>query len=85
MPLLAVGAVAVPPVGLAAIGVGATLICAGYLYRHPEWCRAALRIGGRALDLTWEAETAPIRVAASLGRSTVGAARSVIDAIPTPW
>ena len=85
VPLLAVGAVAVPPVGLAAIGVGATLICAGYLYRHPEWCRAALRIGGRALDLTWEAETAPIRVAASLGRSAVGAARSVIDAIPTPW
>jgi cell wall-associated NlpC family hydrolase len=65
---------AVPPVGLALIAVGATVVVAGYLYRHPSWVTSVLDAGGRALDLAWRVETAPVR-----------AARSVISSIPTPW
>jgi cell wall-associated NlpC family hydrolase len=85
--LLALGAATsvVPPVGLALIATGATLCVAGYLVRHPEWCRAALSAGGRALDLAWRVQTAPVRVAASAASTVVDGAKSVIDAIPTPW
>jgi hypothetical protein len=65
---------AIPPVGLALIAVGATVVVAGYLYRHPSWVTSVLDAGGRALDLAWRVETAPVR-----------AARSVISSIPTPW
>jgi cell wall-associated NlpC family hydrolase len=85
--LLALGAATsvVPPLGLALIVTGATLCAAGYLVRHPEWCRAALSAGGRALDLAWRVQTAPVRVAASAASTLVDGAKSVIDAIPTPW
>ena len=85
--LLALGAATsvVPPVGLALIATGATLCAAGYLVRHPEWCRAARSTGGRALDLAWRVQTAPVRVAASAASSVVDSAKSVIHAIPTPW
>jgi len=65
---------AIPPIGLALIAVGATVVVAGYLYRHPSWVTSGLDAGGRALDLAWRVETAPVR-----------AARSVISSIPTPW
>ena len=47
--LVALGATTavVPPVGLTLIAVGAGICVAGYLVRHPEWCRAALRVGSR--------------------------------------
>jgi hypothetical protein len=85
--LLVLGAATsvVPPVGLALIATGATLCAAGYLVRHPGWCRAALSAGGRALDLAWRVQTAPVRVAASAASSVVDGAKSVMDAIPTPW
>jgi hypothetical protein len=85
--LLALGAATsvVPPVGLALIATGATLCAAGYLVRHPEWCRAALSAGGRALDLAWRVQTAPVRVAASAASAVVDGAKSLVDAIPTPW
>jgi hypothetical protein len=70
---------------LALIATGATLCAAGYLVRHPEWCRAALSAGGRALDLAWQVQTAPVRVAASAASAVVDGAKSVVDAIPTPW
>jgi hypothetical protein len=85
MPFVAAGAVAIPPVGLALIAAGATLCVAGYLARHPAWCRAALGVGGRVLDAAWRVETAPVRAAASVVSKAGDAARSVIDAIPTPW
>jgi hypothetical protein len=72
---------AIPPVGLALVAIGATVVVAGYLYRHPAWVRTAADAGGRALDLAWRVETAPVRIAAS----APGAARSVISSIPTPW
>jgi hypothetical protein len=85
--MLALGAATsvVPPVGLALIATGATLCAAGYLVRHPDWCRAALSAGGRALDLAWRVQAAPVRVAASAASSVVEGAKSVIDEIPTPW
>jgi cell wall-associated NlpC family hydrolase len=85
--LLALGAATsvVPPVGLALIATGATLCAAGYLVRHPEWCRAALSAGGRALDLAWRVQTAPVRVAASAASAVADGAKSLVDAIPTPW
>jgi len=85
LPFVAVGAVAIPPVGLALIAAGATLCVAGYLVRHPAWCRAAVDAGGRLLDAAWRVETAPVRAAASVAGRTRDAASSVIDAIPTPW
>ena len=85
--MLALGAAGtvVPPVGLALIAVGAGLCLAGYLARHPEWCRAAVRLGGRALDLAWRVQTAPVRLAATAASAAADGARAVIDAIPTPW
>ena len=61
------------------------LLIANYLVRHPEWCRAALSAGGRALDLAWRVQTAPVRVAASAASAVADGVKSVIDAIPTPW
>jgi hypothetical protein len=84
MALGAAGAV-IPPVGLTLIAVGAGLCVAGYLVRHPEWVRAGLRVGGRVLDLGWRVQTAPVRVASSAASAAVSGAKSVIDAIPTPW
>ncbi len=85
--LLALGAATsvVPPVGLALIATGAVLCAAGYLVQHPAWCRSALSAGGRALDLAWRVQTAPVRVAAAAAGTVVDAAKSVVDAIPTPW
>jgi hypothetical protein len=85
--LLALGAATsvVPPVGLALIAAGATLCAVGYLVRHPEWCRAALSAGGRALDVAWRVQTAPIRVATSVASAASDGAKTVLDAIPTPW
>jgi cell wall-associated NlpC family hydrolase len=85
--LLALGATAsvVPPLGLTLMAVGAGLCVSGYLVRHPEWCRRAIGLGGRVLDTAWRVETAPVRVAASLGGHAAAAARSVISSIPTPW
>jgi len=40
---------------------------------------------GRALDLAWRVETAPVRAAVSAGGSVADTARSVISSIPTPW
>ena len=48
---------AIPPVGLALIAVGAGIVVAGYLYRHPGWVTTAAGVGGRALDLAWRVET----------------------------
>jgi hypothetical protein len=85
--LLALGATTsvVPPLGLALMAVGAGLCVSGYLVRHPEWCRRAIAVGGSVLDTAWRVETAPVRVAASLGGHAAAAARSVIGSIPTPW
>ena len=46
--LMAMGATTavVPPVGLTLIAVGAGICVTGYLVRHPEWCRSALRVWG---------------------------------------
>jgi len=76
---------AIPPVGLALIAVGAGIVVAGYLYRHPGWVTTAAGVGGRALDLAWRVETAPVRAAVSAGGSVADTARSVISSIPTPW
>ena len=75
----------IPPVGLTLIAVGAGLCVAGYLVRHPDWVRAGLRAGGRVLDLAWRVQTAPVRLASSAASAAVSGAKSVIDAIPTPW
>ncbi len=85
--LLALGAATsvVPPVGLALIAAGATLCAVGYLVRHPEWCRAALSAGGPALDVAWRVQTAPIRVGTSVASTVSDGAKTVLDAIPTPW
>ena len=74
--LLAMGATTsvVPPVGLTLMAVGAGLCVGGYLVRHPEWCRRAIGLGGSALDTAWRVETAPVRVAASLGGHAAAAA-----------
>ena len=76
---------AIPPVGLALIAVGAGVVVAGYLYRHPRWVTSALDAGGRALDLAWQVETAPVRAAVSAAGTVADTARSVISSIPTPW
>ena len=76
---------AIPPVGLALIAVGAGIVVAGYLYRHPGWVTTVAGVGGRALDLAWRVETAPVRAAVSAGGSVADTARSVISSIPTPW
>jgi hypothetical protein len=85
--LLALGATTsvVPPVGLTLMAVGAGLCVGGYLVRHPQWCRRAIGLGGSALDTAWRVETAPVRVATSLGGHAAAAAKSVISSIPTPW
>jgi len=81
--LMAMGATTavVPPVGLTLIAVGAGICVTGYLVRHPEWCRSALRVGAKALDLAWRAQTAPVRVASAVADR----ARSLAGSIPTPW
>ena len=85
--LLAMGAATtvVPPVGLALLAAGATLCVAGYLVRHPEWCRTALDVGGRALDAAWKVQTAPVRAASAVATKVAEGARAVLDEIPTPW
>jgi hypothetical protein len=85
--LIALGATTsvVPPVGLGLMAAGAGLCAAGYLVRHPEWCRRGLRLAGAALDAAWQVQTAPARVAASVGGSIVDGARSLVSSIPTPW
>jgi cell wall-associated NlpC family hydrolase len=82
---LGAGTAVIPPVGLGLIAAGAGLCAAGYLARHPEWCRAAWSAGGRVLDAAWHVETAPVHVAAAAGSKLVDGAKSVIDSIPTPW
>jgi cell wall-associated NlpC family hydrolase len=69
---------AIPPVGLALIAVGAGVVVAGYLYRHPRWVTTAL-------DAAWEVETAPVRAVASAAGTVADAAKSVVSSIPTPW
>jgi cell wall-associated NlpC family hydrolase len=85
--LLALGAATtvVPPVGLALLAAGATLCVAGYLVRHPQWCRTALDVAGRALDVAWKVQTAPVRAASAVTSKVADGARAVLDAIPTPW
>jgi cell wall-associated NlpC family hydrolase len=85
--LLAMGATSsvVPPVGLTLIAVGACICVTGYLVRHPEWCRGAARIGARALDVAWRAQTAPVRAAASVASGVADRARSLAGSISTPW
>jgi cell wall-associated NlpC family hydrolase len=85
--LMAIGATSsvVPPVGLTLIAVGAVICVTGYLVRHPEWCRGAARIGGKALDAAWRAQTAPVRAAASVASGAADRVRSLADSIPTPW
>jgi cell wall-associated NlpC family hydrolase len=85
--LLALGAATtvVPPVGLALLAAGATLCVAGYLVRHPEWCRTALDVGGRVLDAAWKVQTAPVRVASTVATKVTDGAKAVLDEIPTPW
>jgi cell wall-associated NlpC family hydrolase len=96
MPLVAAGAVVVPPAGLVLLAAGAAVCVGGYLVLHPEWCRGALHAGARALDLAWRAQTAPVRIAASAADSGWRAAKSgarkvketvssVVDSLPTPW
>jgi hypothetical protein len=85
--LMAIGATTsvVPPVGLTLIAVGAGICVTGYLVRHPEWCRSAARIGATALDVAWRAQTAPVRVGASVASGVADRARSLAGSIPTPW
>jgi hypothetical protein len=85
--LLAIGATTsvVPPVGLTLIALGAGICVTGYLVRHPEWCRSAVRIGARGLDLAWRAQTAPVRAIASVASGAADRARSLAGSIPTPW
>jgi cell wall-associated NlpC family hydrolase len=85
--LIALGATAsvIPPVGLGLMAAGAGLCVGGYLVRHPEWCRRGLRLGGAVLDTAWRVQTAPVRVAASVGGSVVDGARSLVSSLPTPW
>ncbi len=96
VPMIAAGAVIVPPVGLALLATGAVVCVAGYLVLHPQWCRSGLRLGGRALDLAWRVQTAPVRLAGSAARAGWSAARggagkladgvsAIVDALPTPW
>jgi cell wall-associated NlpC family hydrolase len=82
---LGAGTAVIPPVGLALIATGATLCVAGYLVRHPEWCRSAIDVGGRVLDTAWKVQTAPARAVASAGGAVVKGAKAVLDAVPTPW
>jgi hypothetical protein len=82
---LGTGTAVVPPVGLCLIGAGATLCVAGYLVEHPRWRNSAVRVGGRVLDVAWQAQTAPVRVAAGVAGKIADGARSVIGSIPTPW
>jgi hypothetical protein len=88
--------VIVPPVGLALLATGAGVCFAGYLVLHPQWCRSGLRLGGRALDLAWRVQTAPVRLAGAAARAGWSAARggagkladgvsAIVDALPTPW
>jgi hypothetical protein len=85
--LMAIGATTsvVPPVGLTLIAVGAGICVTGYLVRHPEWCRGAVRVGAKALDLAWRAQTAPVRAVASVASGVADRARSLAGSIPTPW
>ncbi|MDX6519655.1 MAG: hypothetical protein QOF08_260 [Gaiellales bacterium] len=85
--LLALGAATtvIPPVGLALLAAGATLCVAGYLVRHPQWCRTALDVGGRALDAAWKVQTAPVRVASAAATKATDGAKALLDGIPTPW
>ena len=85
--LMAMGATTsvVPPVGLTLIAVGAGVCLTGYLVRHPEWCRGAMRLGARALDVAWRAQTAPVRAVASVASGVADRARSLAGSIPTPW
>jgi hypothetical protein len=85
--LLALGAATtvIPPVGLALLAAGATLCVAGYLVRHPQWCRTALDVGGRALDAAWKVQTAPVRVASAAATKVTDGAKALLDEIPTPW
>jgi len=96
VPMIAAGAVIVPPVGLALLATGAVVCVAGYLVLHPQWCRSGLRLGGRALDLAWRVQTAPVRLAGAAARAGWSAARggagklgdgvsAIVDALPTPW
>jgi cell wall-associated NlpC family hydrolase len=82
---LGTGASVIPPVGLALMAAGAGLCVGGYLVRHPEWCRQALRAGGAALDLAWRVQSAPVRAAASVGGAVADGVRSIASSIPTPW
>jgi cell wall-associated NlpC family hydrolase len=85
--LMAMGATTsvVPPVGLTLIAVGAGICVTGYLVRHPEWCRSAVRVGAKALDVAWRVQTAPVRAAASVASGVADRARSLAGSIPTPW
>src|SRR4051812_30078909 len=85
--LLAIGATTsvVPPVGLTLIALGAGICVTGYLVRHPEWCRSAVRIGARGLELAWRAQTAQVRAIASVASGAADRARSLAGSIPTPW
>jgi hypothetical protein len=85
--LMAMGATTsvVPPVGLTLIAVGAGICVTGYLVRHPEWCRGAVRVGAKALDVAWRVQTAPVRAAASVASGVADRARSLAGSIPTPW
>jgi cell wall-associated NlpC family hydrolase len=85
--LMAMGATTsvVPPVGLTLMAVGAGVCLTGYLVRHPEWCRGAMRLGARALDVAWRAQTAPVRAVASVASGVADRARSLAGSISTPW
>src|SRR3954452_24913289 len=85
--LLAIGATTsvVPPGGLTLIALGAGICVTGYLVRHPEWCRSAVRIGARGLELAWRAQTAPVRAIPSVASGAADRARSLAGSIPTPW
>jgi cell wall-associated NlpC family hydrolase len=85
--LMAIGATTsvVPPVGLTLIAVGAGICVTGYLVRHPEWCRSAVRVGAKALDVAWRAQTAPVRAVVSVTSGVADRARSLVGSIPAPW
>jgi hypothetical protein len=84
---MAIGATTsvVPPVGLTLIAVGAGICVTGYLVRHPEWCRSAVRVGAKALDVAWRAQTAPVRAVVSVTSGVADRARSLVGSIPAPW
>ena len=63
--------------------MGAGIVVAGYLYRHPGWVTTAAGVGGRALDLAWRVETAPVRAAVS--RRRLGGGHGQVGDLVDPY